>query len=89
MTPPAWRGAAAPIRCTALALLLASCGGAGPTTPVPNGEPVSTPAPASTPATILSGAAVDEALVADLERVLDDLDRMLAELDAELSGDEP
>lgn len=89
MTPPAWRGAGAPILCAALVLLIASCESTGPTTSVPKGEPVSTPAPASTPATILSGAPFDEALLTDLERTLDDLDRILAEIDAELSEDEP
>jgi hypothetical protein len=88
MTPPVWRGARAPILCTAAVTLIASCAGGRNPTPVPNGEPVPSPAPASAPATTVpSGIDVDGQLLADLEATLDDIDRILAEVDAELSED--
>ncbi|MEY4173303.1 MAG: hypothetical protein RI900_468 [Actinomycetota bacterium] len=95
MTPPVWRGALAPLLCVATAMLLASCDGRRPATPVSNGEPVSTPAPASAPATTFlgapagtaSGGGVDEQQLTDLEATLDEIDRILAELDAELADD--
>ncbi len=88
MTSPVWRGAAATMLCAAAVTLVASCDGDRQPAPVPIGEPVSSPAPASTPATTLHvDNAVDDALLADLEKTLDDIDRILSEVDAELSSD--
>ena len=84
MTPPVWRSAVAPVLCAAAVTFVASCDNGRPAAPVPAGEPVSTPAPASTPATTLD---VDDAMLAELEKTLDEIDVILEEIDTELAAD--